>query len=73
MNSNIGDLVFIKPGTHFYPDSWRHGHEPARLPYGALAIILKIDPPRGQEIRTFFRIFTPMGEGWINSYYCKNI
>lgn len=70
---NPGDVCLIGPGYHGYPPSWVRGEDPQRFHEATLAVVLEVIPPRGDEPRTFLRVFTPLGEVSIYSGFVMGV
>ncbi len=71
----IGDLISISSGHHMYPENWKMGEEPIRFNQFTSAIFLekKEIPPTTNDPRTFIKIITPQGIGWINSDFITTL
>ncbi len=65
-----GQCIIICGGTHFYPDNWKMGDEPTKVKNSEIGILLQVDKQRKNDTRTFWKVFSRLGTGWINSKFC---
>lgn len=70
MTPNVGQCIIICSGAHFYLDNWKMGDEPIKVKNSEMGILLQIDKQRKNDTRIFWKVFSRLGTGWINSKFC---
>ena len=73
MKPNTGDMILIPKGRHFYGPSWKVGDEPPRFKRDTIGVFIEVMKGDVYETREFWRIFTEMGPGIINSKFCEAV
>jgi hypothetical protein len=72
MKPNHGDMILIPKGRHFYGSSWKVGDAPPRFQQDTLGVFIEV-VESSHDDRVFWRIFTEMGPGIINSKFCEAV
>jgi len=69
---NRGDPIQINTSSPMFPEGWKRGEKPIRVPnQPTFGIYLSEEKERGVDPRTFYRVVTPFGICQVNSKFCK--
>ena len=69
---NPGTLCSVRQGAPLFPESWKKGQQPINIDATTTGIVLDSkQEPDTFEPRTFLRVSTRYGVGWVNSTFCR--